>query len=58
MTQGFSIQQFCEDHGISRALYYKMLRDGKAPIAMHLGKRRIISAESAAAWRKQMEAVK
>jgi hypothetical protein len=53
-----SIDEFCETHGpISRAFYYKLRAAGQGPVEMHVGARRLISAESAAAWRKQREAV-
>lgn len=50
-----SISQFCEDHAISRSTFYNLLKVGLGPIVMKVGKRTLISAESAAAWRKQME---
>lgn len=52
-----SIGEFCRDHNISVPFYYKLKATGKAPVEMHVGARRLISDESAAAWRKQMEAV-
>lgn len=56
-TYAYSIPLFCQLHGISRALYYKMVKEGKAPKTMRIGRRTLISHEAAAAWRKYMEAV-
>ena len=51
----FSISQFCKRHNISRALFYKLSKEGCGPAVMRVGRRRIISAESAASWRHRME---
>ncbi len=51
----FSIAQFCERHNISRAFFYKLSKEGRGPAVMKVGRRRIISAEAAAAWRLRME---
>jgi hypothetical protein len=55
--KAYSIDEFCRDHNICHAFYYKLKAAGKGPVEMHVGARRLISDESAAAWRKQMEAV-
>ncbi len=52
----FSIEQFCQAHGISIDLYFKMQRQGLGPKTMKVGARTIISAESAEAWRREREA--
>jgi hypothetical protein len=52
----YSIKDFCISHRISEALYFKLKRQGRAPIEMVVGARRLISIESAAAWRRQCEA--
>jgi hypothetical protein len=54
--QGFTIDEFCEAHRISRALYYKLRRLGLGPREMVVLSRRIISAEAAAEWRRAREA--
>ena len=54
--QTYSILQFCEAHNISRAKFYLLLNEGKAPRLMKVGRRRLVSMESAADWRKMMEA--
>jgi predicted DNA-binding transcriptional regulator AlpA len=51
----FSIGEFCRTHGVSRAFFYKLAKEGKAPRIMRLGARRLISQEAAADWRRAME---
>ena len=52
----FSIQSFCKAHSISRAMFYKLLNQGKAPRLFRVGIKPMISIESAAEWRARMEA--
>lgn len=54
-TEAFTIQQFCNAHSISRALFYKLIKEGTGPRIAKLGRKRIITRESAAEWRKQIE---
>jgi hypothetical protein len=49
-----SIDQFCIDHDICRAFFYKLQRQGRGPAVIKLGSRTVISRESAAAWRRRM----
>ncbi|MGB7479871.1 MAG: hypothetical protein WA924_06065 [Burkholderiaceae bacterium] len=51
----FSIPQFCDDHNLSRAFLYKLIKDGQGPRLMKIGRRTLISAEAAADWRAKME---
>ena len=50
-----TIEQFCVEHGISRAFFYKLREQGAAPHVIRVGKRVIISDEAAAKWRRKME---
>jgi len=52
----YSVDEFCSAHSISRAMFYKLLADGKGPRTMAVGARKLISHEAAADWRRQMEA--
>ena len=52
----YTIRQFCASHGLSIAFYYKLKARGLTPAEIHLGARRLISRESAAAWRREREA--
>jgi predicted DNA-binding transcriptional regulator AlpA len=51
-----TVEQFCADHNISRAMFYKLAQRGQAPRTMRVGRRPLISEEAAAAWRVAMEA--
>jgi hypothetical protein len=51
----YSIEQFCDAHGISTDLYFKMQRQGLGPKTMRVGSRTLISVESAAEWRRARE---
>lgn len=53
----FSVDQFCKAHNISRAKFYQMLKEGTAPRIMKIGKRTLISNESAQKWRAHIEAI-
>jgi predicted DNA-binding transcriptional regulator AlpA len=50
-----SILHFCQTHGISVATFYNLRKRGEAPIVMKVGKRRLVSLEAAASWRRRME---
>jgi predicted DNA-binding transcriptional regulator AlpA len=50
-----TVLQFVEAHQISRTLFYELMRQGKGPRTMKLGRRTLISAEAAAEWRARME---
>jgi hypothetical protein len=53
--KAYSIQQFCALHGISIDTYFRMQRQGLGPATMKVLNRTLISAESAAAWRRARE---
>jgi hypothetical protein len=52
----FTIDEFCEAHRISRAQLYLLWGAGRGPRFMRNGKRRIITVEAAANWRREGEA--
>ena len=52
----YSVDEFGQLHGLSRATLYNLWRAGRGPVFMKVGSRRLISEEAAAAWRRQMEA--
>ena len=52
----FDIPAFCKAHNISRALLYKLLREGRGPALMKCGRRTLISTEAAAEWRRNVAA--
>jgi hypothetical protein len=51
-----SVLEFCISYGIRRNLFYELLRAGKAPDCMQLGRRRIITLAAAERWERQREA--
>jgi excisionase family DNA binding protein len=51
----FSVSEFCRNHGISRGTFYKLLGEGRAPKAVKIGRRTLISGEAAEEWRRRME---
>ena len=50
-----SILEFCDAHGISEGFYYKLKKQRKGPREMRLGKRTLVTFESAAEWRRERE---
>ena len=52
----FTVPEFCEAHRISRALFYILAQDGRAPRIIKAGRRTLISHEAAQEWRRRMEA--
>ena len=51
----FTIGGFCTSHGIGKSLFYELKRNGKAPRTIKVGRKRIITVEAAADWRRKME---
>ena len=53
-----SIPEFCEAHGISEGMFYKMKKQnrGLTPREMKIGTRTLITFEAAAKWRADREA--
>jgi hypothetical protein len=54
-TAAYSIDEFCAAHRISTSMFFKLKSQGLAPAEMHVGTRRLISVEAAAAWRRARE---
>ena len=52
----FSVEAFCDAHGIGRTHFYSLVKDGTAPRLFKVGRRTLISAEAAADWRAEREA--
>lgn len=51
----YSVREFCKAHGISRAFFYKLHQQGKAPPICKIGSRSLISADAAGEWRRGIE---
>jgi hypothetical protein len=54
-TAAYSIAEFCRAHRLSRAFFYILQKRGEGPTVMKVGKRRLVSEESARNWRERME---
>lgn len=53
----YTVDQFRTNHGgMSRTLFYDLLKTGKGPRIFKVGRRTMISAEAAAEWIQRMEA--
>jgi len=50
-----SVPSFCADNGLSRSLFYRLLKDGRGPRVTKIGRRSLISGQAAAEWRSRME---
>lgn len=55
-TRAYSIDQFCRAYGISRATFYNLKKDGKAPAVLNVGRRPLITIPAADAWEVAMAA--
>ena len=53
----FTIDEFCDTHRISRAMFYKLLKQGIGPDMIQVGVKRLITVEAAARWRAERETV-
>jgi hypothetical protein len=49
----FTVDEFLRSHKISRGKFYQMKKKGEGPDMIEIGRKRLIPAESAAAWRKR-----
>lgn len=56
MKSAATVPQFCDGHNISRTHFYELIKQGKAPRLMKVGRRTLISQEAAADWRRRIEA--
>ncbi len=55
MKSTYSVSEFCHDYGISRGLFYCLLREGRGPAVIKLGRRTLISREAANEWLRRMD---
>ena len=51
----YTIAEFCESHRISRSKLYQLWHAGTGPAFKNIGRKKIITTEAAAAWRRQGE---
>jgi predicted DNA-binding transcriptional regulator AlpA len=55
MAHMLAIPAFVAEHGISRSLFYRLVKEGRGPRLTKIASRTLISAEAAAEWRAMME---
>ena len=55
MKPSYSVTDLCDLANISKALFYKSVRNGWGPRITKIGRRTIITAEAAETWLKEME---
>jgi predicted DNA-binding transcriptional regulator AlpA len=55
MPSMLSVPAFIADHGISRSLFYRLLKEGRGPRLTKIARRTLVSSEAAAEWRARME---
>jgi hypothetical protein len=51
-----SVEEWCRHRRLSRAMLYKLWRQGKGPAFYHIGTRRFISERADAEWLAEREA--
>ena len=54
--QTYSVNGFCDAHNICRGTLYNLWKSGDGPRFMYVGRRRLITHDAAADWRRDMEA--
>lgn len=52
----FSVAEFCAANRLSKATFYNLLRDGRAPKIMKVGRRTLIPASAVREWQERMVA--
>lgn len=52
---GWNVSEWCNLYGFSRAFYYKLAKQGKAPNTLSIGGVRLITIEADANWRAQYQ---
>ena len=55
--KSYTVNEFCEAYGISRAFLYKLWENGHGPVYYKLGTRRFISIQAAEDWQKENESL-
>lgn len=51
----YTVPQFCDGFNVSRTHFYALLKEGRGPRLMKVGRRTLISAQAAADWCQRME---
>ena len=53
----FTVAEFCKSAKISKATFYLLLKEGKAPKIIKVGKRTLISRRAFEKWIADLEAI-
>jgi predicted DNA-binding transcriptional regulator AlpA len=53
--EAYSVVEFAQAYGLSRATVYNLWKDGIGPRPMRVGRRTLISKQAAAEWVRRME---
>ena len=53
--QAYSVEEFAEAYGLSRATIYNLWKANAGPRAMRVGRRTLISRAAAEDWRREVE---
>jgi hypothetical protein len=56
LNQTYTLDEFCEAERISRAMLYKLWRQGQGPRFYFLGNRRRITSAAREEWQRENEA--
>lgn len=54
--QTYSVNEFCMLYGISRTFFYDLLKNGRGPDIMKVGRKTLVAKHAAEAWALRMEA--
>jgi predicted DNA-binding transcriptional regulator AlpA len=54
--RSYSIDEFCGLHRLSRSFFYKILKEGKAPLTFKIGASTRISEQANADWMAKLQA--
>jgi predicted DNA-binding transcriptional regulator AlpA len=53
--RAMTVEEWCAARRLSRAMFYKLLRTGRAPVTYLVGSRRFVSHEADAEWQRAQE---
>ncbi|MBT2789182.1 hypothetical protein [Paraburkholderia strydomiana] len=49
-----TIEEFCKRYALSRSHYYEMKQQGRTPAELRVGRKALITADSARAWERRI----
>jgi predicted site-specific integrase-resolvase len=50
----YNIEEFCDQHRISRGTFYNLKKSGDGPRMIKIGSRSLVTGEDAAKWRQRL----